>query len=123
MPVNAALATDQAPRPVIRMQAPDAPAQAGTPLALPSPEALGVAVARTLNRAPAAEVDWNNVRSRLRRLGAVGFHLDQVDGQWRATLLVPAGNQAARHVEASAANDAAAVAEALQKAETSAQLR
>src|SRR5262245_14719092 len=120
MPVNAAMARDQAPRPIFRAQAPDAPPPPPAPLHLPSPEALGITTAQPAQTAAAvSDIDWNNVRARLRQLGAVGFHLDQVDGgQWRATFLMPVSGQQARHVEASAASDAIAVLSALQQAET-----
>ena len=118
MPVNAAMARDQAPRAIFRAQAPDAPPPPA-PLRLPSPEALGITTVQATQPAAVSDIDWNNVRARLRQLGAVGFHLDQVDGgQWRATFLMPVGGQQARHVEASAASDAIAVLSALQQAET-----
>ena len=118
MPVNAAMAGDPAPRPIIRAQAPEVPTRTASPLMLPTPEALGLAGARITLPQPAHEVDWNDVRARLRRLNAVAFHLDQIaGGQWRASLLVPQAGQQARHIEASAASDAAAVASVLQKAE------
>jgi hypothetical protein len=126
MPVNAAMARDQAPRPIFRGQAPDAPTTPPAPLRLPSPEALGIVTTGppTAPAAAATDIDWNNVRARLRQLGAIGFHLDQLDGrQWRATFLMPVSGQQARHVEASAASDAVAVLSALQQAETLAQHR
>lgn len=124
MPVNAAMARDQAPRPIFRAQAPDTPPTPPAPLRLPSPEALGITTAQPAPPAAALDIDWNNVRARLRQLGAVGFHLDQVDGgQWRATFLMPVDGQQARYVEASAASDAIAVLGALQQAETLAQHR
>ncbi len=123
-PVNAALAGNTAPRPTIRAQAPDAPARSTAPLVLPSPEALGLAPRTVAPSTLPLEIDWNNAQARLRRLGAVGFHLDEITpGQWRATLLVPLSTQQTRHVEATAASDAAAVAGALQQAEALAQPR
>ena len=107
------------PRATIRAQAPDPPPRSTAPLVLPTPETLGLASSGALPTAPIPEIDWNDARARLRRLGAIGFHLDEVtSGQWRATLLVPLGAQQTRRVEASAASDAAAVAGALQQAET-----
>jgi hypothetical protein len=124
MPVNAAMAMDQKPRPIFRGQAPETPKTPAAPFRLPSPEALGITTGQAAPAAALPEVDWNNVRIRLRQLGAVGFHLDQVDGgQWRATFVMPAGGQQTRHVEASAASDAVAVLSALQQAETLAQHR
>lgn len=128
-PVNAALAGGQTPQPTFRGQTPDAPAAATAPplvlppLVLPTPQQLGLAPAKAAS-APAAEIDWNDVRVRLRRLGAVGFHLDHVSaGQWRARLLVPVAGQGPRTLEASAASDAAAVAGVLQQADLSVALR
>ncbi len=112
---------EDAPRPKIRLQAPDPPK---SPLVMPRPEELGLnpsagalASHGTPAAAPTAEVDWNELRSRLHRMGAVGFHLDQVQGQWRATFLVPTGPESSQLVEANAASDAAAVTRALERAE------
>jgi len=124
-PVNAALALNQ-PRPRVRMQGPEGPAavQAGpAALVMPSPEALGIrpaALDSTAAPAQVAELDWNELRGRLRQLGAVGFHLDQVGGgNWRATLLVPdAAATTPRRVEAVAASEAGAVADVLAQAQT-----
>ena len=122
LPVNAALAGATAPRPVFRGQAPEPSPRTATPLVLPTPEALGLAAGHPAVLATAPEIDWNDARVRLRRLGAVGFHLDQTaPGQWRATLLVPLGAPQPRHVEANAATDAAALADALRQAELLAQ--
>src|SRR5262245_61658740 len=126
-PVNAALAGDQTPQPKFRAQEPDAPAVAtATPFVLPTPQQLGLAPAQAVP-APAApvatpftarEIDWNDVRARLHRMGAVGFHLDHVGGQWRAQLLVPVSAQEMRTLESSAGSDAAAIAAVLQQAES-----
>lgn len=119
-PVNAALAGNTTRQPTIRAQAPDPPA----PLLLPTPEALGLVASKVPSNQPAPAFDWNDARARLRRIGAVGFHLDEIAaGQWRATLLLPVGNQQTRNIEANAASDAAAVALALQQAEALASSR
>jgi hypothetical protein len=118
-PVNAALAIRQQPRPKIRALAPDAPPLKAAALVLPSPEALGLAApAATVSSGLPAEMDWNELRLRLKQLGAVGFHLDQVaGGNWRATLLLPGAIAATtRHVEALAETEAAAVAGVLARA-------
>src|SRR5437870_4771775 len=73
MPVNAAMAMDQAPRPIFRGQAPEAPPTSAGPITLPSPESLGLTTAPTPPAAPAPAIDWNDIRARLRQLGAVGF--------------------------------------------------
>ena len=119
---NPTTAAAAAPKPKFRAQAPDAPYTPPPPLlVLPSPEQLGVGQARAAAPAPAAPLtDWNEIHSRLRRVGAVGFHLDQLSqGQWRATFLLPTGpaNQA-RHIEAIAASESEAVFAALQRAES-----
>src|SRR5262245_1936734 len=120
-PVNAAMAGNATRQPTFRAQAPDPPAPA---LVLPTPEALGLVSGNASTIQPATAFDWNDARTRLRRIGAVGFHLDEVAaGQWRATLLLPVGEQQTRHVEASAGSDAAAVAAALQQAEALAATR
>lgn len=54
------------------------------PLRLPTPEALGIAVART-----DAVVDWGEVRGRIERIGAVGFHFEKKAGLFRVTCLMP----------------------------------
>lgn len=102
-----------------------------TPLVMPSPEQLGVtrsagAVAAApawtppaSNAAPPApSVDWNATHARLRQLGAVAFHLDRVGQGYRVTCLLPAGREGVTHqIESEAANEAAAVQQALQRAE------
>ena len=79
MPVMASLATGgpkpAAPvrPPIIRLQAPETLlAKPAVPLALPSPETLGIGVSNPVP-APAAALDWNNVHARLQRLGAPRF--------------------------------------------------
>lgn len=102
------------------MQGPETPAASLNPhgfqgLVMPSPEALGIVTASVT---ATADLDWNELGGRLRQLGAVGFHLDQVaGGAWRATLLVPDGASATpRRVEAVAASEASAVADVLAQA-------
>jgi hypothetical protein len=117
VPVNAALAAGQNPQPTIRGQSPDAPVASPTsPFVLPTPQQLGLVPAQAA--AALAPIDWNDLRTRLHKLGAVGFHLDQVGGQWRAQLRVPVNAQETRTLESSAASDAAAVSGALQQAES-----
>jgi len=116
-PVNAALAGGQTPQPTFRAQAPDAPVVSTAAFVLPTPQQLGLVPAKAA-AAPTPTIDWNDLRARLHKLGAVGFHLDQVGGQWRAQLRVPVNAQETRTLEATAGNDAAAVAGALQQAES-----
>jgi hypothetical protein len=121
VPVPAALAAGignpiAAPRPTIRMQAPD-PVPAPPPRqTLPSPEALGISVA---NPAPSAQsLDWNVAHARLERLGALGFHLDRLaPSKIRAMFMLPAGDHGAHQIEVVADNEAAAVNAALETAE------
>jgi hypothetical protein len=122
MPVTAALATgspNAAPRPTIRLQAPDTLLGAPkAPLILPSPAALGIQQA---DHAPSAAqtVDWNHVHARLGRLGALGFHMDRLpQGGVRVTFMLPAGDQRARQIEVVADSEAAAVNAALEHAES-----
>jgi hypothetical protein len=115
-PVNAALA--QPAQPKVRAQSPDTAGPIAGPLALPSPEALGVAPAKSLATGPARTENWNDLHARLRRLGPVGFRLDPIGaGQWRATLSVPQGAQGTRHLQAEAASEADAAASVLGEAE------
>jgi hypothetical protein len=122
--VNAALAGNATRQPTIRAQSADAPAAAPPRLVLPTPEALGLVSNRESAVRPASTLDWNDARVRLRRVGAVGFHLDEIaPGRWRATLLLPQNDQPARHIEASADSDSAALAGVLERAEALAALR
>jgi hypothetical protein len=117
LPAQAASAAET-PRPKFRGQSSEVASNLVTPLNLPTPEALGLVSSAVNPGAAAVEVDWNDLRARLHRLGAVGFHLDQIAAdQWRATFLLPLGPGQTRHVDASASSDAAALAGALQQAE------
>lgn len=128
MPVNASLAMQAAPRIKARAQntepTPMPTPAAAAPLVLPSPESLGLvplAAAQPVHAA-SAEPDWNQVRSRLRQLGAISFHLDRVaGGNWRATLLVPQeGAAGPRHLEALGDSEGAALTSVLAQAESGA---
>jgi hypothetical protein len=84
-------------------------------LSLPAPEELGV-------RPPvaaAASVDWNAVRARLDRLGALSFRVDHLPGgDRRVTFLMPTSSpNRTRQIETIAASEAAAVQLALEQAE------
>lgn len=116
------------PRPKVRLQAPDEPVQpAATRLTLPPPEQFGIGakpVAATAPVAPAAEtpaapaVDWNITKQRLDRLNAVAFHSDRLaPGGFRISVLLPT-RDGTHHIEAEAGSEAAAVAIALERAET-----
>jgi hypothetical protein len=122
MPVPAALASGAvtpaaAPKPTIRLQAPDPPPARPARLTLASPEALGVrASGGNLTAAPA--LDWNRIHARLASLGALGFHLDRlVSGGSRVTFMLPMPAQRIHQIEVTADTEAAAVTSALEHAE------
>jgi hypothetical protein len=89
------------------------------PLALPSPEELGVAPAVTPSAPQAAKVDWNATHDRLQKLGGTAFQSAQLgDGSYRVGFVLRT-NQAdqVHHIEATAATEAEAGAVALGHAE------
>lgn len=103
---------EETPAPVAVRPAPMAPDS----VVLPSPEELGVAPAVLAQ--PLAPVDWNVVRQRLQRLGALSFHVQQLDRNYRVVFELPTGHNDRTHlVEAVAASEAQAVMLALQRAE------
>ena len=123
MPVNAAMASGTpsaaaVPRPTIRLQAPDTLlTKPAAPVALPSPEALGIRMSAA--PAPAAAIlDWNLAHARMQRLGALGIHVDRLPQGIRVTLILPAGQQLTHHVEVVAQSEAVAVNTALDNAES-----
>jgi hypothetical protein len=116
-PANAAAAT---PRPTIRLQAPETNLAPPARLALPSPEALGIATSQPVPAA-APPLDWNMAHARMQRLGALGFRVDRLaQGQVRVTLTLPAADQRAHQIEVVADTEAAAVTAALETAEAKA---
>jgi hypothetical protein len=123
-PVNASLAAGAAremPRPTIRLQAPDAPAGLAARLVLPAPEELGIRTAGVVpGTTGASAADWNQVRGRMAQLGVLSFRVDRLaNGSYRATFFLPTGQAERTHlVEASAASEEAALAGALQQAES-----
>lgn len=123
MPVLASMVAGEAPKPKVRMQAPDTPPTKAAKLVLPTPEELGVVAAP---RAPAAAtptetqaaVDWNDAHARLRRLGALRFDLERVSNGHRVTFLLPTDRSDRTHqIEVAAATEAQAVQTALEQAE------
>jgi hypothetical protein len=104
-------------QPKIRMQAPDDPPRADRPLTLPMPEDLGVRPPTT--PVAYAAVDWNALRDRLSRLGVTSFRVDTLSaGGHRVTFLVPTQEKGrTRHIETTAATEAAAVQLALEQVE------
>ncbi|MCS7046289.1 MAG: hypothetical protein NZO58_08025 [Gemmataceae bacterium] len=103
-------------RPLVRGQAPE---PSPVVLDLPSPEQLGIVISAPMATPGAqTDLDWNVVQQRLRRLGAVEFHLVRIaPEQWRATFLLPINGGKVRLVESKGVSDAAAVAAALDQAE------
>jgi hypothetical protein len=88
------------------------------PLAMPSPEQLGVSKAR-----PAGSADWGAAHRRLQELGAVCFQLEKLpQGGCRCTCLLPTAQPDRNHrIEAVSDSEADAVRLALDKAEAWAQ--
>lgn len=72
---------------------------------MPTPEQLGIALAKP--------VDWSQLRVRLDRVGASGFQLTSESGGWRFTCHLTNG----RTVEGRADNDVEAVLNALRQVE------
>jgi hypothetical protein len=138
----------KAPPATVRMQSPDTLPVPAAHLVLPAPEKLGIKTPSNAPAAmpPAAAsptappattppavmptsastpipaeglIDWNAVHARLGRLGATEFHLGRLGQSHRVTFLLPTGDQNRfRQVEASDANQSAAVNAALEQAET-----
>jgi hypothetical protein len=127
MPVMAALAkgpakSSAAPRPTIRMQAPDTllpkPASSAAPLLLPNPEALGIHAGKSLV-STTDTLDWNSAHARLQRLGALGFHMIHLpNGSIRVTFLLPEAVDRSHEIEVVAGSETAAVNAALANAES-----
>lgn len=83
---------------------------------LPDPERLGVSSNVAV---PAPQVDWNQIQSRMARLGVLRYRKDPAPtGGWRVTLLLPTTDPArGQPVTAQADNEAAAVLLAIEYAE------
>ena len=132
-PVSPVLAAQAAgiAQPTIRGAIPETPperqpVQPPRPLRLPSPDELGISTTAVIpvafvapvpampipNATSAATLDWNQALARFQRLGAQGFHVDQVDGGTRVTVML-----SGRQLQATGANDAEAVLEVLRQAE------
>ena len=115
VPASAPRAAAQAPRqPVARAKAPDEPTPARpTPLVMPSPEQLGVAV-----RPVANAVNWTALHARMKELGIVSFHMDTLsDGRYRFTCWLPQGQPGTtQRIEALAASEIEATRVGLERA-------
>lgn len=102
------------PKPIIRAQAPEEPNPARPPLlTLPSPEQLGVAIRPNDNAA-----DWTSLRTRMKELGVLSFHLDSLpDGRTRFTCWMPGDRPGlSRRIESVAATESEAMQRGLQEA-------
>jgi hypothetical protein len=108
---------DAPPPPTIRPVPMQKAAQ--QPLALPAPDALGLAPQH------AAKVDWNMTMDRLRRIGTVGVQTGQMaDGRYRVVLVLETGvANTTHHIDAMAATEAEAVAAGVASAERWAEAR
>ena len=109
------------PRPTVRAQmsdelkAPEAPRPVDTkPLAMPSPEQLGVAATKV-----ESAVDWNLVHRRFNDAGATCFLLDhRPQGGCKLTCLLPTGqSNRTHHIEVEAATESEAARLALERLE------
>jgi hypothetical protein len=80
---------------VVRGARPDDPPRSAGPIRIPTPEELGVALARPVESA----LDWAAAHRRLQELGAVGFHLEQpAAGSFRFRCWLPRGTGAGHEV-------------------------
>jgi hypothetical protein len=92
-------------------------------LTMPSPEDLGLKLqlaADLASKAPEMKrVDWDDLRSRLQRMGALSFRVDRVDeGGFRVMFLLPGSASGHQVVEAVGVTEHAAVQMALRQAES-----
>ena len=92
---------------------------------LPSPEALGVTVTASLPPAAKAQVDWNQIQSRMERLGVLRYKKSPLaTGGVCVAMLLPTSDPAiGQPVEAQAETEAAAIILALDAAEAWARKR
>lgn len=121
-PAAQAAAAPRSPVARFRAQSPDEPLSKEipvpprpTPIAMPSPEQLGVAPAQ----ADAGGFDWSGAHRRLDLLGAVACQRERLaQGGYRFTCVLPTTQADRTHrVEAVAASEEEAVRLALQRAE------
>jgi hypothetical protein len=108
------------PRPLVRAKGADDPPPAApqrlVPLAMPSPEQLGISRPGSV-ASPAT--DWTTAHQRLNRLGALSFHLEKLSTTgYRFTCFLPTSQPGKTHrVEAVAPAEAEVMRLALDKAE------
>lgn len=102
----------------VRAVAEDEPAPPARPapptrIVLPSPDELGIKIEPASTMTATAAVDWNQVHARLETLGIVQFQRERLpQGGFRVVLALPT-----RQVEAVADTEAAAMLQALERAE------
>ena len=92
---------------------------------LPSPEALGVTATSSPPPAVKAPVDWNQIQSRMQRLGVLQYKKNSLpNGAIGVTMLLPTSDPAiGQPVAAQAETEAAAIILALNAAEAWTQKR
>jgi hypothetical protein len=96
------------PQPAVaRGQKPEEPRS--TPLAMPTPEDLGIAMPKSAVSA----VDWVAVRTRLDRVGATAFTLERAGTGYHFSCRLPTG----RSAEGRGTTEADAIRQALDQAE------
>ena len=104
------------PKPVVRGQAPDdyVPPAKPAPIAMPSPEQLGVAA-----RSADGGCDWTAIHRRMQDLGVTSFQMDRPDGDiYQFTCLLPTAEAGRTHrIEGRGATQAEAVRRALAEAQ------
>lgn len=103
------------PPPVVRGQAPDAniPPATPAPVAMPSPDQLGVA-----GRTADGGCDWAAIHRQMQDLGVASFQMDRPDGDiYQFTCMMPTADAGRTHrIEARGATQAEAVRRALNEA-------
>ena len=104
-------------------QAPGVAAQTLTAkFVLPTPEALGVSANLNVPQppAPTTQVDWGVIQTRMERLGVLRYKKDPISAvAVRVTITLPTNDPAqGQPVSAEATSEAAAIAMALDAAET-----
>jgi len=103
------------PPPVVRGQAPDSniPAAEAAPVAMPSPEQLGIA-----GRTADGGCDWTAIHRRMQDLAVASFQMDRPEGDiYQFTCMIPTAEAGrTRRIEARGATQGEAVRRALDEA-------
>ncbi len=100
------------PKPIVRAAMPEEAPARPAPLVMPSPERLGVGLARP------ATLDATTIAHRLQQVGASGYHLDRLpEGGFRFTLWIPTAQPGkSNRFEATATSESEAARLALDRA-------